>query len=138
MLFFQCYETLVASYQHPQLIFIDLDNFKQLNDTLGHQRGDELLIEFANCLKTQSAQRGEAYRFGGDEFVIIYNHPHCTDLISAINKQMSDTFQATKVSISYGSIVINANESADTQILKVDELMYKNKQQRKSLRKPAR
>ncbi len=58
------------------LIFLDLDHFKTVNDTLGHSVGDALLVQIAHRL--QDGLRGQAslYRVGGDEFVII--HPHLT------------------------------------------------------------
>ena len=136
--FFQSYRKLVNQYQHPLLIFIDLDDFKQLNDTQGHQQGDMLLQQFANCLTKQCAEKGQAYRFGGDEFVILYDAQQGASLMTAIKQEMGELFMQTKVSVSYGCININTQAEADTQILKVDELMYKNKQQRKSLRKPSR
>ncbi|PKG40330.1 GGDEF domain-containing protein [Psychromonas sp. Urea-02u-13] len=136
--FFQCYTKLITEYKRPLLIFIDLDNFKQLNDTQGHQQGDELLKKFATCLSKHCVGKGEAYRFGGDEFVILYDAQEGESLISTIKHDMYDLFEATKVSISYGCLEINDQQDADTQILKVDELMYKNKLHRKSLRKITR
>ena len=53
------------------IIFIDLDNFKLLNDTLGHQAGDEALIEIGNIIRRSIRQSDIAARFGGDEFMIL-------------------------------------------------------------------
>jgi diguanylate cyclase (GGDEF)-like protein len=55
------------------LAIIDLDDFKEINDTFGHLEGDQVLIHFTNLLKQQFAD-GEAYisRYGGDEFAIIF------------------------------------------------------------------
>lgn len=50
---------------------LDIDCFKELNDTYGHIRGDDCLKEVADVLKTQVKGRGRAYRFGGDEFVLL-------------------------------------------------------------------
>ncbi|MCP4322530.1 MAG: GGDEF domain-containing protein [Alteromonadales bacterium] len=135
--FFQKYPDFVNQHQYPQLIFIDLDNFKQLNDTQGHQQGDQLLIDFADCLTKQSADDGQAYRFGGDEFVILYDSQDALSLITTINESMHKTFSQTKVSLSYGAIPIDNSQSADDYILLVDQLMYNNKQQRKSIRRSA-
>lgn len=52
--------------------YIDIDNFKLLNDFVGHQRGDELLQAVANALRTAVEQPAEFGRFGGDEFVAIF------------------------------------------------------------------
>lgn len=57
--------------RHGALLLIDLDNFKFLNDTHGHEVGDQLLIEVAKRLKTCIRQGDTAARLGGDEFVVI-------------------------------------------------------------------
>jgi len=56
------------------LIFIDLDNFKFVNDTFGHEIGDKLLIEIADRLKATIKKGDIAARIGGDEFVLILNN----------------------------------------------------------------
>ena len=56
----------------PSIILCDIDNFKTINDTFGHQVGDECLKELAVELK-KSFTEEHVYRFGGDEFVIISN-----------------------------------------------------------------
>ena len=52
------------------LLFLDLDNFKQVNDTLGHPEGDRLLKKVARVLRTQSGKQGIQGRVGGDEFIV--------------------------------------------------------------------
>lgn len=53
------------------VLFIDLDDFKNINDTLGHARGDELLVEVASRIVTVVRESDTAARFGGDEFAIV-------------------------------------------------------------------
>lgn len=71
--------------QFGALLFLDLDHFKNLNDSLGHVLGDELLIQFAERLKLHLGKQDFAARLGGDEFVILL--PELSDsLESAINQ----------------------------------------------------
>src|SRR5262249_60504840 len=55
----------------------DLDGFKDVNDTLGHSTGDQLLVEVGQRLTQVAGSRGQVCRLGGDEFVVIF--PGCGD-----------------------------------------------------------
>lgn len=79
-------------YEHElACIMIDLDGFKQINDTLGHQKGDELLVCTARVLEANCRRCDVAGRFGGDEFILILPE---TELETAKNaaKRISDEF----------------------------------------------
>ncbi len=56
------------------LLFFDLDNFKNVNDTMGHQAGDELLAQVGRLMEATPETRGRCYRLGGDEFVLFYEN----------------------------------------------------------------
>jgi len=60
------------------LIFLDLDDFKNINDILGHSAGDRFLVEFAEKLKPKLKEKDTLSRFGGDEFLILF--PHTTSI----------------------------------------------------------
>ena len=52
-------------------IMMDANNLKKINDSLGHNKGDELIITIAKCMRAAVGQNGQCYGIGGDEFVII-------------------------------------------------------------------
>lgn len=58
-----------SAQKHWCLVILDLDNFKHINDTYGHQRGDEVLIQFAKCLNQNKADNDVVARWGGEEFL---------------------------------------------------------------------
>jgi diguanylate cyclase (GGDEF)-like protein len=62
---------LAERYNHPMsLVMIDLDHFKEVNDTHGHAAGDHMLKAFADCVRITLRKTDLAFRYGGDEFVI--------------------------------------------------------------------
>jgi diguanylate cyclase (GGDEF)-like protein len=89
------------------IIMIDLDNFKKINDTYGHLVGDEVLMHFARVVKSNLRESDYAFRYGGEEFLILLPH---TDLDGAvtvaerIRKQIEDyKFPvAKKITVSCG------------------------------------
>ncbi len=68
--------TSKGNEEHPcSLLFLDLDKFKSINDTLGHQAGDRVLKTYADTLRRVCEDKGSVYRNGGDEFCILLpNH----------------------------------------------------------------
>lgn len=82
------------------LFFLDLDRFKQINDSLGHSVGDDLIIEVSIILKRIIGSKAHIYRFAGDEFVLIF--PGC-------NKQMVETYVKQILSVFDQSIALPSN-----------------------------
>ena len=118
------------------LLFIDLDNFKDINDALGHDIGDLLLIEVAKRLSSHMREIDTLARIGGDEFTIIYtnfiNPSHLEEKINKILESINKPFQLNlhqiHISASIG-ITICPNDSSDSsELLKnADQAMYLSK-----------
>ncbi len=82
--------------QNIALFFLDLDRFKQINDSLGHSVGDELIKEVSIILKRIIGSKAHIYRFAGDEFVLIF--PNCNKkLVETYVKQILDVFDQSIV-----------------------------------------
>lgn len=123
------------------VMFIDLDGFKAINDTLGHKEGDNLLKEVAKKIKNSIRKSDTASRFGGDEFVILLNNidTHNTAakianiLISCINQTIKYDHIEEFVSASVGiAMWPEDGDKADTIINNADSAMYNAKQQGKN------
>lgn len=72
-----------TSLRHCCLVLIDLDEFKPINDTLGHHVGDAVLKKVANDMQTAAADNESAYRLGGDEFVLLLEAVETRDQVTA-------------------------------------------------------
>jgi len=127
----------IANAQRTQskiaLLFIDLDKFKRVNDTLGHDAGDELLIQSARRFKSHIRQTDTVARLAGDEFTIILediNDPRQIHTIAdAIQKDFQRKFaimgQTANIGTSIGiSIYPNDGNSADRLLKNADTAMY--------------
>ncbi|MEA3330809.1 MAG: GGDEF domain-containing protein [Campylobacterota bacterium] len=75
------------------ILFLDLDHFKLINDTLGHGIGDELLIYIANLLKTQVRESDTVSRIGGDEFVILLPSFNSIEDVEVISNKLVQSLQ---------------------------------------------
>jgi diguanylate cyclase (GGDEF)-like protein len=122
-------------------ILIDLDDFKIINDTYGHDVGDKVLQDITKVLKNCLSSEALLARYGGDEFYILLNsgdpevvRETIEQLQSCMKIYNKTNEQGFKISISVGSIVYDP--SSNWSVLdfekKVDELLYLNKRNKKS------
>jgi diguanylate cyclase (GGDEF)-like protein len=118
------------------VLFTDLDRFKVINDSLGHLVGDELLRQATRRLRASLPARATVARFGGDEFVILFedieNLQEATDLADQIQSELENPFKVYEyelfVSISIGITISNAEYLQPEDILRdADIAMYQAK-----------
>lgn len=118
-------------------IMLDLDNFKTINDTFGHNIGDKALVDVARLLKKSIRANDFIARFGGDEFILVLDITNSSDLetvIYRINKNLvkfnESSFNLYKIAFSMGYAFYNYDSHLNGEefIKQLDTLMYKNKQ----------
>lgn len=122
-------ETLMAFY------IIDLDHFKEVNDTLGHQYGDKVLVEFSNRLRKIFRPNDCVGRFGGDEFIVIIDNLPSTEIIvrkaeniKRIACDLTVEGKSVGISASIGiSIVPPQGTTYDILFKSADEALYQVK-----------
>jgi diguanylate cyclase (GGDEF)-like protein/PAS domain S-box-containing protein len=115
------------------LLFVDLDNFKRINDSLGHETGDQVLIEVGRRLRRASRRGDTVARFGGDEFVLLCNtlrHEEDVRLIAsrairAVGEQFVHDGYDLTVTCSIGVVVTGDPEADPSELLQqADIAMY--------------
>ena len=126
---------------HAALLFLDLDHFKRINDSLGHQAGDRLLIIIAERLQGELRREDTAARLGGDEFVVLLTglEGSTDDVIASVHMTAERIREAIaipchlggaelQVSASIGISMLPSNALEEEDLLKhADTAMYKAK-----------
>lgn len=110
------------------VVFVDADNFKELNDTYGHEYGDKVLKIIAETMKKNIPEGGDVFRFGGDEFVALFPNATRQALIKYRKKVVSELEQ-NDTAISMGSCLTNMNMTLSLSdfISAADGSMYLDK-----------
>jgi len=116
------------------LLFLDLDDFKAVNDSMGHQAGDELLVAVGDRLRRAVREGDVVARFGGDEFVVLAPEVRTLDGARQLAERVAAAFerpvpvrgQAVALSASIG-VVVDRGRSADALLRRADDALYQAK-----------
>jgi len=118
------------------ICFLDLDNFKPVNDQYGHDVGDELLIEVANRITSSIREEDTVSRQGGDEFTLLLSdidtYERCEQTLERIHQALAEPYiigeHTHKITASSGVTLYPAdNSDIDTLLRHADQAMYKAK-----------
>jgi diguanylate cyclase (GGDEF)-like protein/PAS domain S-box-containing protein len=121
------------------VFFIDLDRFKPVNDLLGHEAGDHLLMEVANRLTTVARGDDTVARLGGDEFVVVAEHVDSLATVQAIARRIEEALCApvelgagpSQVFASVGFARSDENSTSESLLADADGAMYLVKAERR-------
>ena len=111
------------------LASIDIDHFKKINDTYGHDIGDKVLIQIANLLQTRSRSVDKVYRLGGEEFLIILfntNLKNAHTFADAIQQKLleEDFGDHLAPTVSIGLAEVDQHQTWEKWLKKADEKLY--------------
>jgi diguanylate cyclase (GGDEF)-like protein/PAS domain S-box-containing protein len=120
---------------HQTLCFIDLDDFKQVNDSLGHRAGDELLVELARRLRSICPEEALLGRLGGDEFILLLSwssrDARTLQLAQACQQAISAPVPLANgeasIGLSMGIAQIRPQDDFSTALARADKAMYQVK-----------
>jgi diguanylate cyclase (GGDEF)-like protein len=114
--------------ERAAVMFVDLDGFKEVNDRLGHERGDAVLVEAADRIATSLGRKGTVGRLGGDEFLVVLrtlSHHELVAMADRILLSLSEPWpEGGAISASIGIATATPHETADHLLDRADGAMY--------------
>ena len=130
------YEKILRDGKSLAMIMCDIDFFKRVNDTFGHNAGDAILKHVAKILRDSIDKLGDVYRWGGEEFILILANATLDDakiIAERIRTTVMDSVcnfggDALKVTMSFGVSEISAELSIEDNIKIADDRLYRAKQ----------
>jgi diguanylate cyclase (GGDEF)-like protein len=114
-------------HPHRSAVYaIDVDHFKTVNDTLGHQAGDRLLVAIADALAADLREGDTLYRIGGDEFAAVVD-VHGTEDALGIGHRLVETARRLGHGVSVGVAIARPGETGETVLGRADRALYRVK-----------
>ena len=131
-LFVAEYSTMTKRDNDMSLMMIDIDHFKNINDTYGHNIGDKVLVGIASVLKKHFRNVDIVGRWGGEEFVVLIPTANIENSQKIANKirmaiKESDILEGLKVTASFGITQVKFGDTLEIAISRADEALYEAK-----------
>jgi len=115
------------------MLLLDLDHFKQVNDSHGHAAGDKVLVHLCQLIRSRTRKSDEIFRYGGEEFIVIANGAslgaasgmaeNLRALVAA-----TDIIEGCTITVSIGVAALEPGESPESWLLRADRMLYNAKQ----------
>lgn len=114
------------------VLAMDLDHFKLINDTYGHQAGDLVLVNFVELIKHSSRKEDRLFRFGGEEFLLLLPNTDRDGLLAAaehLQTQLASKLHGPggAVTMSIGGAIMHPDESWESALKRADQCLYQAK-----------
>ena len=120
-------------YEQPlSLLLFDIDHFKRVNDTLGHEVGDQVLKRLVNCVEDKLREGDQLGRWGGEEFLVLVPNTHSQDTM-VLAERLRGAIEATDfeleqaITVSIGVAEWRLEDSLKSLVERADRAMYKAK-----------
>lgn len=135
--FAQEYKRAKRYNQAFSLIILDIDNFKTINDTFGHQQGDEALKVVSNIIRKKLRDSDFGARWGGEEFIIILPNTDAKSAATMVAERIRAEIEAHdfgnfKITISSGIAQFTSDMEAGALLKMADDALYKSKRSGKN------
>lgn len=121
-------------YDHTfSFLIFDIDNFKNINDTYGHNMGDKVLIALTRLVQKQLRITDYFFRVGGEEFIVLLTNTNLKDALQVAQKVRMEvanklnTIENQTITISLGLTQVNQNDDSETICKRADKLLYEAK-----------
>lgn len=126
-------ETFARTKLPYGLAVVDLDHFKSVNDQHGHGVGDQILMGFAALLEGSTRRADQVFRFGGEEFVILFSgvdESSLHEVVIQIQEEIKKSLKSPSgpVTASFGLAVAKPGDSAETWLARADHALYQAKE----------
>ena len=125
------YEKKLGQLDSTYILMIDIDNFKRVNDSYGHDVGDNVIKQVAFRIRKHIREKDIAIRWGGEEFIIIFPYMHISDFVNKAEKLRlcieSELIDNIAVTISLGGVEKKESEPVIDAIQRADLALYQSK-----------
>ena len=127
------HERIVQECYHkrklPGFLLFDIDHFKKVNDTYGHNQGDQVLSELAELVKSSIRDTDYLIRWGGEEFILIFptdNHESVEKFAHNLRSRIEEKLFTNigKVTCSFGGTILFEEEALESVVERADQAMY--------------